>query len=363
MLEPLANSVATTSGKCRLLLLILITVGLSVRAGSTSVAQVFPDLSELPDGAIEAAEPPAATSACANTNAVIDTVAEGDEPGQATTVAVDDCDGVSAPENMVCVPAGPFIRGLDEDAHACTQSGQPHSRDSAAVPASTIQMSAYFMDATEVTVAAFEACVEQGGCPDSGPRYLDFDRPEQPIVGISWFDAVAYCSWAGKHLPTEAEWEKAARGTDGALTPFGDAPVTCESAVIRNEAGRSCGVRKEEGQSPETGRVLAVASRPAGVYGAYDMVGNAEEWVADWWTESWDDCGADCQGTDPRGPCGGDETCDRSWRVVRGGSWYWPAEHATSTHRRRHYPANDPYHHFGFRCAASIEQARALAAP
>lgn len=274
-------------------------------------------------------------------------------------IAQQACDGVAAPDGMVCIPEGPFTRGADDDAHACHQSGQPHSRVSASTPAMSVPMDAYFIDATEVTIAAYAACVEAGGCEESGPRYLDFDRPTQPIVGVSWFEASAFCTWRGGHLPTEAEWEKAARGPEGHLTPFGNAPVTCENAVIRNDAGRSCGVRKERGSNPATGRVLEVGSRPAGAYGVYDMVGNAEEWVADWWTESWETCGAACLGDNPQGPCDGAVDCDASWRVVRGGSWYWPSEHATAIHRRRHYPANDPFHHFGFRCAASLDEARA----
>lgn len=272
--------------------------------------------------------------------------------------------GLDPPAGMACVPAGPFVRGVDVDVHACEQSGQPHSRRSASVPSAEVVVSAFFMDLTEVTVAAFEACVADGACSsDAGPRYLDFDRPNQPIVGVSWFDARDFCAWRGAHLPTEAEWEKAARGPVGARTPFGDDEVTCEEAVVRDERGRSCGVRKEEGSSPETGRVLAVGSRPAGAYGLYDMVGNAEEWVMDWWSEDWEACGAACAGSDPTGPCGGAVECDESRRVVRGGSWYWPAEHATGYHRRRHVPSNSPYHHFGFRCAVSLDEALALAHP
>lgn len=272
--------------------------------------------------------------------------------------------GLEPPEGTVCIPAGRFVRGVDVDSHECEQSGQPHSRASASVPASEVHVSAFFMDVTEVTVSAFEECIAAGACrADAGPRYLDFDRPDQPIVGVSWFDAVDYCAWRGMHLPTEAEWEKAARGPEGWRTPFGDDPVTCEQAVIRNDRGRSCGVRKEEGSSPETGRVLSVGSRPAGVYGLFDMVGNAEEWVADWWTEDWEACGESCDGADPRGPCGGTDECDASRRVVRGGSWYWPSDHATGYHRRRHMPSNSPYHHFGFRCASSVDEARALVSP
>ena len=89
------------------------------------------------------------------------------------------------------------------------------------------------------------------------------------------------------------------------------------------------------------------------------MAGNSWERVADWYSPSWAACGADCEGVDPKGPCGGGDPCPgHDERVVRGGSWYWPAKHATTWHRRPHTPANKPvFHHFGFRCAASLEAA------
>jgi formylglycine-generating enzyme required for sulfatase activity len=95
------------------------------------------------------------------------------------------------------------------------------------------------------------------------------------------------------------------------------------------------------------------------------MMGNAWEWVHDWASDSYAACGDACAGIDPRGPCDGAEECPgHDQRVVRGGSWYWPAEYATGTHRRTHFPINEisNFHHFGFRCAASVEQARAMRA-
>ena len=94
------------------------------------------------------------------------------------------------------------------------------------------------------------------------------------------------------------------------------------------------------------------------------MIGNAEEWTRDWYTKDWDTCGEACAGIDPQGPCA-DQAPEKRCRkhtkkVVKGGSWYWPKACATSWTRRPHFPKNKPYHHFGFRCAASIEQAEAL---
>lgn len=248
---------------------------------------------------------------------------------------------------MACIPGGGFTRGTDD--------GPPNTR-----PAMRIWLDTFYMDVHEVTFAAYRVCHRQGKCPPSGPRYFDYDRPRQPITGVSWHDAVAYCAFAGKHLPTEAEWEKAARGSDGSLYPWGDEPADCARAVIQDASGRSCGVPKR-GSNPERGRPLVVGSRPPGRYGLFDMIGNSWEWVRDAYTSSYQDCGAPCAGPNPRGPCDGAADCDGfTKRVLRGGSWYWDASHATGAFRLAHAPNNRPYHHYGFRCAASVAEAAAL---
>lgn len=247
----------------------------------------------------------------------------------------------SPPEGMSCIPGGEFIRGSD--------NGPANER-----PASRVWVQTFLMDRYEVTTEQYKACMKAGKCPKAGPRYNDFSRPRQPVTGVSWYDAVAYCRAQGKRLPTEAEWEKAARGPDGNLYPWGNEKVTCKQAVIEDSRGRSCGIRKA-GPAPEKGRTLEVGTRPAGIYDLYDMIGNSWEWVADWYSPSWAKCGTDCAGPDPKGPCGGADKCPgHRVKVVRGGSWYWPASYATGTYRRTHVPSNDPYHHFGFRCAVSI---------
>lgn len=249
------------------------------------------------------------------------------------------------PEEMACIPGGAFIRGSDD--------GPENTR-----PRSEIWLQTFWMDKNEVTNAEYEACEKAGKCPPSGPQYVDFDRPKQPINGVSWFDAKAYCEAQGKRLPTEAEWEKAARGTDGRLYPWGDEEATCELAIIKGKTeGRGCGLKKK-GDKPDTGRVWEVGSRPPNQYGLYDMSGNSFEWVNDWYVRSWAECGAACEGVNPRGPCDGADECPAyKHKSVRGGSWYWPAENATTIFRRAHVPRNEPFHHFGFRCAADLDQA------
>jgi len=267
-------------------------------------------------------------------------------------VSPDGTEAVVCPElpgNMACIPGGPFLRGINDG-------------PTNAMPEQTIWLQTFAMDLNEVTFAEYQACAKRRDCPRSGPQYLDFSRPEQPINGVSWFDADTYCRAHGKHLPTEAQWEKAARGPDGDPYPWGDAPATCERAIIKGAEGRGCGLLKA-GKKPETGRVWPVGSRAPGHYGLYDMAGNSYEWVADWYAPSYEACAEACSGIDPRGPCDGAEKCPGYRRKgVRGGSWYWEADRAVGYHRRAHVPRNEPFHHFGFRCAATLAEVAALAA-
>ena len=244
--------------------------------------------------------------------------------------------------SMGCVAGGEFIRGWDKGPHDVRPQAQ-------------VWLQTFYMDRNEVTVAEYEACVSTRACKKAKTHYGDFSRPLQPKVGVSWFHAVQYCLAQGKHLPTEAQWEKAARGTDGRLFPWGDQEATCERAVLMEDGERACGVKKQ-GKHPWKGRTFIIGTREPTQYGLYDMAGNSYEWVYDWY-EPYDECGDKCRGVDPRGPCDGKSPCrGQRRRSVRGGSWYWPASHARTFHRRAHVPRNDPYHHFGFRCAASVEE-------
>jgi formylglycine-generating enzyme len=254
-----------------------------------------------------------------------------------------------------------MVRGTAAE-HGCGQ-GENSRAGTKWGPPTAVWTRSFFMDTTEVTNGAYQACVKAGKCTKGGPAYNDYDRPTQPITGISWYQARDFCAAVGKRLPTEVEFEKAARGPDGDDTPFGMGPPTCDQAVVRIDAGRSCGIPKLE-PNPEKGRTLEVGSRPAGRYGAFDLVGNAEEWVSDWFAADLAACGAACAGTDPQGPCAGAESCEgHPLKMVKGGSWYWDASHAMGWHRRPHVPTNHPYHHFGFRCAASLAEGAALPPP
>lgn len=323
--------------------------------------------------------PPAAATAQASPTAHAEgTLAEGSSevptaplegssaaPAEVTTNAADGSGSDSrwpqptpcpaAPDGFSCVPGGPFTRGMNlgDDSHEC---GQPDMfpENPATHPAQVVWVQTFFMQQREVTNAQYEACVAADVCDQAGPQYVDFDADEQAITGVNWFHAQQYCGWIGGRLPTEAEWELAARGHDGDTHPWGNETSDCERAIIMDASGRSCG-RQKRGNRPEAGRISEVGARPANRFGLYDMMGNAEEWVADWWSESYEACGDACLGVDPLGPCGGALECEgHNRRVVRGGSWYWDAGHATGYHRRRHFPDNSAFHHFGFRCAVPL---------
>lgn len=248
---------------------------------------------------------------------------------------------------MSCIPGGKFTVGTDDG---------PEN----AQPAHQIELHTFYMDKFEVTYKEYKDCWKKGDCPKGGPFYLDFNRPHQSINGVTWHGAKKYCEVMGKHLPTEAEWEAAARGPDAEVFPWGNDPATCKIAIIRDGRGRSCGVEKR-GTENWKGRPFIVGSRPAQRYGLYDMAGNSWEYVADWFSPSFAECGDACTGIDPKGPCGGADKCEgNKEKLVKGGSWYWQSEYASGYYRRPQPPNNRPFHHFGFRCAATAEEAAAL---
>jgi formylglycine-generating enzyme required for sulfatase activity len=291
--------------------------------------------------AAEAPKPrPAAPAAGAAPTAPLPTAPGAPPPAapaapSAAPTGVAECAGV--PDDMRCVPAGEFVRGSNER--------EPDQR-----PEEKLWISTFFLDTYEVTNQQWRACVAAGQCrKHAGPAYKGFSAPRQPIVGVSWFDARDFCAWRGKRLPTEAEWEKAARGPDGAEHSWGDERATCKRAILEERGAKGCGLGE-----PSKGATAPVGSRPAGAYGLFDMAGNSWEWVQDWYTKSYAACGEACRGQDPKGPCGGADECPGyRHRGVRGGSWWWPAKYASGSWRRAHLPGNKPFHHFGFRCARS----------
>jgi len=190
---------------------------------------------------------------------------------------------------MVWVPAGNFLMGsTDADKLARTDEKPQHS----------VYLDGYWVYRTEVTVAQYKAyCASAGAAmPTDTPGWGWQDT--HPMVYVNWKEARAYAKWAGAKLPSEAQWEKAARGTDGRIYPWGNA---WDADRCNNEQ-----------TGPE--QTMAVGSLPdsVGPYGCVDMAGNVLEWCEDWYGTDYYKNSPD---RNPKGPDGGE------YRVLRGGSW------------------------------------------
>jgi formylglycine-generating enzyme required for sulfatase activity len=201
----------------------------------------------------------------------------------------------------------------------------------------------YYIDVTEVTQGDFNVCVGAGVCNTSWNPDCTWDpngMPEHPVTCVDWHNAKTYCEWLGKRLPTEAEWEKAARGTDGRKYPWGNEDATCDYAVIENDGGvNGCG----------TGGFLPVCSKsPAGdsPYGLCDMLGNVSEWVADWKDNNYYYVSP---ANNPLGPF------SAMYRGVRGCSYSSLAAWCRVSRRGSLWPGDIKYH-MGFRCARSAAE-------
>ena len=250
----------------------------------------------------------------------------GARSGQPSTASVPP----PPPTSMVNVPEGAFLMGCNE------QDDRDCERDER--PAKEVFVDAFYIDAQEVTVASYAACVEAGKCTTlelergRGCNWGEADRLAHPINCVDWDQAAAFCAWAGKRLPTEAEWEKAARGTDGRIFPWGNAEASCELAVI-SDSQQGCGLKST---SP-------VCSKPAShsPYGACDMAGNVMEWVADWHSKRYYESGPR---RNPPGPTEGHA------RVLRGGFWDSTPTYVRVSDRTK-ASGGHRANYLGFRCA------------
>jgi formylglycine-generating enzyme required for sulfatase activity len=226
---------------------------------------------------------------------------------------------------MVYVEAGPFTMGTNR------ADAKPDAR-----PAHVVTLNAYWIDRSEVTNEQYQRFVKDtrhraplgwktGGYPNGRDNY--------PVVGVSWEDAQAYCAFVQKRLPTEAEWEKAARGTDERLWPWGNDPLTA-NANIENDS---------------LDYLSAAGSYPLGrsPYGADDMAGNVMEWVEDWYDSVYYSVSPP---DNPTGP-GLGET-----KVLRGGASPGALELARTFVRIGSFRPSDTNLHIGFRCACTACQ-------
>ena len=223
---------------------------------------------------------------------------------------------------MIEIPGGPFTMGSDD---GLADEKPPH----------TVVMSTFWFDEFEVTAAQYQVCVDAGGCEDAGRdpgcNGGTTGFGEHPINCVDWAQADAFCGWAGKRLPSEAEWEKAARGTDERAFPWGHTPP--QTGLLN--------------YNDLYGATVEVGAFPDGVsfFGVHDMAGNVQEWTADFYAA---DYYATSPARDPQGPAEGDR------RVVRGGHWKLKINvgfHLFSTTARANFNVDNREPTIGFRCA------------
>lgn len=194
---------------------------------------------------------------------------------------------------MALVPAGEFTMGSSEDK-----------------PAHRVHLDAFYIDQHELTTARYGRFLKATGRkqPDHWNEVNMAAHGDRPVIGVDWQDADAYCRWVGKRLPTEAEWEKAARGSDGRQYPWGNERPTSLTANF----GKCCDWKGYASLAP-------VGSLEAGKspYGVSDMAGNVYEWVADWYGQRYYQ---NSPYRNPKGPSSGE------YKVLRGGSWHSPSQ-------------------------------------
>ena len=232
---------------------------------------------------------------------------------------------VSEVDNMiqVYVPAGEFEMGSED-------------RNSDEEPVHSVYLDAFWMDQTEVTNAMYNECVDASVCeqPDNKTNIGVGEFANHPIVYVNWFDAQSYCEWTGRRLPTEAEWEKAARGNlERKDYPWGNQPPLCTLGVSNGAQYQDC-----------VNETIQVKSFDVNGYLLYDMAGNVWEWVADWYDKEYF---SNSPISNPQGPESG------VYKILRGGSWTDQVVDLYSANRFKDIP-DYAWGYYGFRCAQNV---------
>ena len=279
-------------------------------------------------------------SAEADAGARVDAEANADGGGDASAEA----EAEAGPSDMLLVPGGTFTMGIDA-------GGEGDER-----PAHPVTLAAFWLERTEVTQQAYGACVEARACPAPDAEILAsfgglFKGPNKPVIGVSWFAARDYCTWKGRRLPREAEYEHAVRGEDGRRYPWGEGAPTRERAVFSANATED------------------VATHPSGrgPYGHDDLAGNVWEWIEDDYDPFAYARASAAQGKpgscdeilaaqnklraeNKEGFTGSNPIPTSCEKSIRGGAYNYPANGLRSTNRI-HHPPSFKLRMTGVRCA------------
>ena len=258
---------------------------------------------------------------------------------------------------MILIPAGEFRMGSTEaqiSGFLKDFEGIQFNAFQAEIPQRQVSLPAYYIDQYEVSYRYYRAFLESTG--RDAPAFWEnerFHKPDHPVLGVTWYDATAYCIWAGKRLPTEAEWEQASRGSQGYAYPWGNAWDPQRTNTASYWAGKTFLSMAKWSEWMQTaldrGKAgpLDVGTFSNGVspFGVHDMAGNVSEWVFDWYAPY------ESQPTLIHNPNGADSG---TMKVHRGGSWSVSSIFARSTYRARENPEKrSPY--IGMRCAKSYQ--------
>jgi formylglycine-generating enzyme required for sulfatase activity len=263
-----------------------------------------------------------------------DTATPLPHPGE---VSLNDIDGAE----LVYIPAGDFLMGSDYAMDPYIWGGE--------VPAHDVYVDGFWIYRHEVTNAMYRDCVSEGDCQrtyETGMYlgvnyYSNSEYSNYPVVQVEWYQAKDYCEWAGGRLPTEAEWEKAARGEDGRLFPWGNETPTLNLINLCDELCPHEEHREEWNDGYPLSSPVGSFPRGDSPYGAFDMAGNVWEWVSDWFQSDYYTVSPN---KNPKGPSSGES------KVVRGGSWYNMTDGVRTVSRTGIDP-HDLRESVGFRCA------------
>ena len=233
-------------------------------------------------------------------------------PSTPAAPMISEIDGMS----QIHIPAGEFPMGTSDDEPFAGSDEKPQH---------TVYLDEFWIDRMEVTNAMYARCVEAGACTEpASDRLFEEQYANSAVMGVTWFQTEAYCAWAGRRLPTEVEWEKAARGTDGRRFPWGnDLP--------------------DLSKFPDMDREVGYFSFDVSSYGVLEMAAHAREWVADWYDPFYY---ANSPKNNPQGPESG------AGKSRRGGSLGAPLDRRRLSNRSNAAPdiINDD---MSFRCAVS----------